>query len=109
MIEIKPSISSSKNIILPRYLMKMHVLSDELRILLKEISREKMSRNLNVFTRAPGNFPSKQGDREKKGVSQSCLTFCDPMICSLSGSSVHGILQARILEWVAISFSRGSS
>ena len=32
---------------------------------------------------------------------QSCLTLCDPMNCSLSGSSVHGILQARILEWVA--------
>ena len=41
--------------------------------------------------------------------TQSCLTFCDPMNCSLTGSSVHGILQARILEWVAISFSRGSS
>ena len=39
----------------------------------------------------------------------SCLTFCDPMDCSLPGSSVHGILQARILEWVAIPFSRGSS
>ena len=35
--------------------------------------------------------------------------FCDPMDCSQLGSSVHGILQARILEWVAISFSRGSS
>ena len=35
--------------------------------------------------------------------------FCDPMDCSLPGSSVHGILQAKILEWVAISFSRGSS
>ena len=32
---------------------------------------------------------------------QSCLTLCDPMDCSLPGSSVHGILQARILEWVA--------
>ena len=42
-------------------------------------------------------------------VAQSCLTFCDPMNCSLPGSSVHGIFQARILEWVAISFSRGSS
>ena len=41
--------------------------------------------------------------------TQLCLTRCDPMVCSLSGSSVHGILQARILEWVAISFSRGSS
>ena len=40
---------------------------------------------------------------------QFCLTLCDPMDCSLPGSSVHGILQARILEWVAISSSRGSS
>ena len=38
-------------------------------------------------------------------VTQSCLTLCDPMDCSLPGSSVHGILQARILEWVAIPFS----
>ena len=36
-------------------------------------------------------------------------TLCDPMDCSLPGSSVHGIFQARILEWVAISFSRGPS
>ena len=42
-------------------------------------------------------------------VTQSCPTLWDPMGCSLPGSSVHGILQARILEWVAISFSRGSS
>ena len=40
---------------------------------------------------------------------QSCLTLCDPMDCSPPGSSVHGILQARILEGVAISSSRGSS
>ena len=40
---------------------------------------------------------------------QSCLTLCDPMDCSPPGSSVHGILQTRILEWVAISFSKGSS
>ena len=37
---------------------------------------------------------------------QMCLTLCDPMDCSPSGSSVHGIFQPRILEWVAISFSR---
>ena len=42
-------------------------------------------------------------------VIQSCLPFCDPMDCSLPGSSVHVISQARILEWVAVSFSRGSS
>ena len=39
----------------------------------------------------------------------SCLTLCDPMDCSPSGSSVPGILQARLLEWVAIPLSRGSS
>ena len=42
-------------------------------------------------------------------VAQLCPTLCDPIDCSLPGSSVHGIFQARILEWVAISFSRGSS
>ena len=41
-------------------------------------------------------------------VSQSCPTLCDPMDGSLAGSSVHGIFQARILEWVAIFFPRGS-
>ena len=40
---------------------------------------------------------------------ESCVTPCDPMDCSPPGSSIHRILQARILEWVAISFSRGSS
>ena len=40
---------------------------------------------------------------------QSCLTLRSPMDCSLPGSSVQGILQARILEWVTVSFSRGSS
>ena len=40
---------------------------------------------------------------------QSCLTLCDPVDYSPPGSSVHGILQARILEWVAMSSSRGSS
>ena len=42
-------------------------------------------------------------------VTQSCLTLCDTMDCSLPGSSVHGIFWARVLEWVAISFSKGSS
>ena len=39
-------------------------------------------------------------------VSQSCLTLSDPMDCSLPGSSIHGIFQARVLEWGAIAFSR---
>ena len=42
-------------------------------------------------------------------VAQLSLTLCDPMDCSPPDSSVHGILQAEILDWVAISFSRGSS
>ena len=42
-------------------------------------------------------------------VAQSYLTHCNPMHCSPSGSSAHGIPQARIVEWVAIPFSRGSS
>ena len=42
-------------------------------------------------------------------VTQSCFSLCDPMDCSPPGSSVHRILQERILEWVAIRFSRGSS
>ena len=67
---------------------------------------------------------SQQGGQDKAGISgvgrecsyhlkalvaQSCLTLCDPMNCSPPGSSAHGILQARILEWVPIPFSRGSS
>ena len=42
-------------------------------------------------------------------VSQSCPTLCNPMDCTLPGSSVRGIFQAIVLEWIAISFSRGSS
>ena len=42
-------------------------------------------------------------------VAQLCPTFCNPMDCRPPGSSVHGILQARMLEWVAIRFSRGCS
>ena len=44
-----------------------------------------------------------------KVKSLSCVRLFDPIDCSLPGSSVHGIFQARVLEWVAISFSRGSS
>ena len=40
--------------------------------------------------------------------AQSCPTLCDPMDCSLPGSSIHGIFQATVLEWIAISFYRGS-
>ena len=49
------------------------------------------------------------GTRAHAKSPQSSLTLCDPMDCSPPGSSVHGILQARTLEWVAISSFRGSS
>ena len=43
--------------------------------------------------------------KSESEVAQSCPTLCNPMDCSLLGSSVHGIFQARVLEWVAIAFS----
>ena len=49
------------------------------------------------------------GKKKKSEVAQSCLILCDPMDCSLRGYSIHGIVQARVLEWVAIFFSRGCS
>ena len=51
----------------------------------------------------------KTGLKVKALVAQLCLTLCDPMDCRTPSSSVHGILQARILKWVAIPFSKGSS
>ena len=48
-------------------------------------------------------------EKKESEVVQSCPTVCDAMDCSLPGSSVHGIFQAIVLEWIAISFSRGSS
>ena len=55
------------------------------------------------------SFTSHVSSMCEYSVTQSCPTLCDPMDCSPLGSSVHGISQARILEWVAISFSRGYS
>ena len=53
--------------------------------------------------------PRRPGKVKVKIATQLCSTFCSPMDCNLLGSSVHGILQARILECVAIPFSRGLS
>ena len=51
-------------------------------------------------------FPFLLKSAVKVLVTPSCLTHCDPMDCSLPGSSVHGIFQAIVLEWIAISFSK---
>ena len=53
-------------------------------------------------------FQSSKSERESE-IAQSCPTLCNPMDCSLLGSSVDGIFRAKVLEWVAISFSRGSN
>ena len=56
------------------------------------------------------NWEARSNESESESeVAQWCPTLCEPMDCSLPGSSLHGILQARVLEWVAISFSKGSS
>jgi len=67
-------------------------------------NREQRTRDL---FRKIGNI--KRTCCSKSEIAQLCPTLCDPMDCSLPGSSVCGIFQARILEWVAISFSRRSS
>ena len=57
----------------------------------------------------PPSNPYPHLSESEREVAPSCPTLCDSMDCSPPGSSVHGILQERILEWVAIPFSRGSS
>ena len=68
---------------------------------------------LKFFLRVFRNYRNKAfsyfEEKVKVLITQSCRTLFDPMNCSLPSSSVHGILQARIVEWVAISFSRGFS
>ena len=67
-----------------------------------------MSQNVEPSKTTTMRAANKQLESESE-VAQSCPTLCDPIDGSPSGSSVPGILQARTLEWVAISFSRGSS
>ena len=62
------------------------------------------------YTDESGRCQNPRHEAEGEGeVAQSCPTLCDPVDRNLLGFSIHGILQARILEWIAISFSRGSS
>ena len=75
---------------------------------------EKGTRNPGQRNRLGGSLPVAYSHGSASNAvlcsgAQLYPTLCDPMDCSPPGSSVHGILQARILEWVAISFSRGSS
>ena len=56
------------------------------------------------LTEEPGTLKGGKVKVKESEVAQSCPTLCDPMDCSLPGSSIHGISQARVLEWVAIAF-----
>ena len=67
------------------------------------------TRSITVSTRHSELNAYNSVSESESQVTQSCPTLCDPMDCSLPGSSVHGIFQAIVLEWIAISFSRGSS
>ena len=64
--------------------------------------------NLCYDETEPRSIHSPDSSKGRVKVSQTCLILCDPMDCSPPDSSVHGILQANILEWVAIFFSRES-
>ena len=68
-----------------------------------------ISRHTKWFSLVAHSIKNLPAIKDESEVTQSCLTLCDPMGCSLPGSSVYGIFQERVLEWVAISFSRGPS
>ena len=73
--------------------------------MLQSMGLQRAGHDLVTRQQLPISFKS-----ESEGeVAQSFSTLRDPIDCSLPGSSVHGIFQARILEWVVISFARGSS
>ena len=69
------------------------------------LARLSLYQQVRIRESSPG-APKKGLDSSWSEVAQSCPTLCDPMNCSLEGSSILGILQTRVLEWVAISFSK---
>ena len=73
-------------------------------------SLAELSADPSAFTSTWNPTPQfRRAEKVKVLVAQPCLTICNSMNCSPPGSSVHGVLQARMLEWVAMPFSRGSS
>ena len=60
-----------------------------------------------AFRKEHGQYSLQRESKRESASHSSCPTLCDPMDCSRPGSPVHGVLQARIQEWVAIPFSRG--
>ena len=79
------------------------------RIYALERQKKKLTKINTVWITAEKEISRVLEQEKESEVAQLCPTLCDPVDCNLPGSSVHGILQAKILEWIAISFSRGSS
>ena len=78
--------------------------------MLKKLKLNASMKDYKIFwTNTPKRCPFHYRGREGRELAQSYPTLWYPMDCSPPGSSIHGIFQARVLEWVAISFSRGSS
>ena len=75
----------------------------------KDCSRWSLSSLFSLTFYEPVNYYKNFLDQSESEVAQSCPTLCNPVDCSPPGSSICGILQVRILEWVAVSFSRESS
>ena len=67
-----------------------------------------VSRNGHTSVGEKEVIKNKGQEYTESEVTQSCPTLCDPMDCSLAGSSVHGIFQTRVLEWGAIAFSKNT-
>ena len=79
-------------------------------VLICKAEQREIQRTNILIPRGKGGRMNQESESESESeVTQSRPTLCNPMDCSLPVSSVHGIFQARTLEWVAISFSRGSS
>ena len=81
-----------------------HLITASMTIIKKSLSPSQV-----IFSSFSSIHPESSTTMWSKVNSLSCVRLYDPMYCSLPGSSVHGIFQARVLEWVAISFFRGSS
>ena len=90
-------------------IMKSMMLGQKSRLMFRFSGQFKHKVIVLLAVKWAGNIKLSWSEVKWSEVAQSCPTLCNPMDCSLPGFSIHGIFQARILEWVAISFSRGSS
>ena len=74
-----------------------------------DLCKRRFRNHLVMFKMIKAEIHAESHEESESEFAQSCPTLCNPMECSPPGSGIHGVFQARVLEWVAISFSRGSS